>query len=124
MQIMPLTTSQKIKSIIITAIIMALGIVLFKYLPMYLFGKDILFDASLHITIAVFILHICWYFIDQNKNWRIPYIVLCCLVIVIISLQRIISNAHNDIGLLLGLILSILALIISRHDYFKDKFNF
>jgi membrane protein CcdC involved in cytochrome C biogenesis len=121
---MQLSTPQKIKSLIITGIIMALGIALFKYLPVYLFGKDILFDASLHITIAVFVLYIGWYFIDQNKNWRNPYLLLSCLIVIVIAIQRIISNAHNDIGLLLGLILSLFAIIISRQDYFKNKFNF
>ncbi len=119
-----LTPNKKILSLIIAAIVMALGLILFKYVPMSIFGKDILFDASMHITIAVFILYVIWYFIDQNKQWRMPYLVLALAVVVVIAVQRIISNAHNDLGILMGLLISLLAIVLSRWSYFHDKFNF
>ena len=118
------TKRQKLIFILKAGILMSLGLLLFKFLPQQLFGKDILFDASLHLTLAIFILYIFWYFIDQNTKWRIPYIAFSLVIITIISMQRILVNTHNDIGLLLALLISIISIIISRWDYFKGKFNF
>ena len=64
---------------------MALGLTFFKFLPMKIWGDDILFDASFHITSAAFVLYIIWYFIDQNKTWRIPFFMLAVLVFSVIS---------------------------------------
>jgi len=91
---------------------------------MYLFGKDILFDASLHIATAVWVLYIIWFFIDQNKNWRIPYLIFCFLVLTIISTQRILANAHDDIGLLLGLLIGLIAIGIAEYKTLKKKIKF
>lgn len=118
------SVKDKIESIILAGLIMAFGIVLFKFVPSQIFGKEILFDASLHLTIAVFILYILWYFVDQNKSWRVTYFIFAFAVIVIIAVQRIISNAHNDIGLLTGLLISVIAIIVSRYSYFKNKISF
>jgi membrane-associated phospholipid phosphatase len=103
---------------------MIIGLLLFKYIPMAMFGSNILFDASAHITFVSFVLYIIWYFVDQNKSWRLPYFTFVFLVLAIVSFQRIYENAHNDLGLLSGLILSLAAVIYSRQDYFKDKFSF
>ena len=48
---------QKIKNIIFTGLIMILGLILLKYIPMYIWGKNILFDASAHLTITFFIIY-------------------------------------------------------------------
>lgn len=117
-------TKKKITAIFRALYIMVIGLTLFKYIPMSLFGNDILFDASAHITFASFILYIIWYFIDQNKSWHFAYFSFVFLILAIISFQRIYENAHNDIGLFAGLILSLSAVIYSRMDYFKDKFEF
>ena len=119
-----LSLERKILSLAIAAVIMALGLLLFKFVPMSLFGRDILFDASMHLTIAIFILYVVWYFVDQNKNWRAPYFFLSLTVIVIISVQRVLVNAHNDVGLLVGFAISAIAIIISRWRYFQCKFEF
>ena len=103
----------KFKYLTHTAIIMAAGLLLFKFIPMKVFGANILFDASLHITIAFFILYFLYLFI-KDKKWRIPYFIFALAVLIIISMQRIISNSHNDIGLLVGLIISIIAIIAPR----------
>lgn len=115
---------QKIISLLVAAVIMGLGLLIFKFLPMELFGRQILYDASAHLTITILVLYVIWYFIDQNKSWHIPFFFLAFAVIVIVSIQRIISNAHNDIGLLAGLIVSLIAIIISRWHYFRNKFKF
>ncbi len=119
-----LSVKRKILSLLIAAIVMAIGILLFKYAPMSVFGRDILFDASLHLTLAIFALYVVWYFIDQNKSWRIPYFVFSLAVVVIVSVQRILVDAHNDIGLLAGFIISIVAIVVSRWKYFHNKFEF
>ena len=117
-------TQTKIMALAKAGTIMALGLLLFKYVPMEIFGEDITFDASAHITITVFGLYFLWFFIDQNKAWRVPYFILSLVVISIVALQRIMLNAHNDIGLLGGLIISFCAIVFSQKKYFKDKFKF
>ena len=117
-------TKKKLIAIFRAFYIMIIGLLILKYLPMVLYGSNILFDASAHITFISFILYIVWYFIDQNKGWHIPYFIFIFLILAIVSFQRIIDNAHNDIGLLAGLIISLAAIIYSRQDYFKDKFSF
>jgi hypothetical protein len=114
----------KILSLVIAAVIMVLGLILFKFTPMEIFGRDILFDASMHLTITIFVLYFFWYFIDQNKGWRIPYFILAVAVVIIVSVQRILADAHNDIGLLAGFVISIIAIIVSRWKYFHNKFAF
>lgn len=103
---------------------MFVGLILFKLIPMQVFGDDIKFDASAHITITMFALYVVWFFIDQNKSWRTIYFVFSLVVLAIVSIQRILVDAHNDIGLLGGLIVSIAAIIYSQRKYFKNKFKF
>lgn len=114
----------KLKKIGIAGLVIFVGLLIFKYLPMRIWGKDILFDASAHIATAIFVLYILWFFVDQNKTWRIPYLIFAFLVLAIISLQRIITFAHNDVGLLLGLILGIVAIAISQWRRIKGKLDF
>lgn len=115
---------EKIKKIIFTAILMAIGLFLLKYLPMEKFGEEILFDASGHLTIVIFFLYLTYFFIDQNKSWRTPYFIFSLSVITIVSLQRIIDNAHNDIGLLTGLLISGISIIIPYWKKIKNKIKF
>lgn len=117
-------TANKIKKLSDTANVMFIGLFLFKFIPMEYFGQDIKFDASAHITIAMFCLYVIWFFIDQNKSWRTVFFIFSLMVLSIISIQRILVNAHNDLGLLAGFILSIVAIIYSQKKYFKGKFKF
>ena len=103
---------------------MAVGLLLFKFLPMEIWGSDILFDASMHITVASLVIYIIWFFIDQNENWHIPFYFFSALVLFVISVQRIIANAHNDIGLLLGLTISILSIAFAERKNLKGKLRF
>jgi membrane-associated phospholipid phosphatase len=114
----------QIKKILITAILMLFGLIIFKFYPMFLYDENILFDTSMHIIIASLILYIIYFFIDQNKSWRIPYLIFCFVIITIISIQRIISNAHNDIGILLGILISIISIVIPNWKEIKNKINF
>jgi hypothetical protein len=115
---------EKIKKIFIVGIIISIGLILFKLLPMLIFGNDILFDASAHISIAIFVLYILWFFIDQNRSWRIPYFIFAFFVLTVISIQRIINNSHNDIGLLSGLVLGILGIGVAEWKKIKNKLDF
>lgn len=115
---------EQIKKIIIAGVIIYAGLFLFKFIPMQIFGKDILFDASMHLSTAIFVLYIFWFFIDQNKKWRIPYLFFSMLVLTIISFQRILTNNHNDLGLLLGLGIGILGIGIAEIKNMKGKLKF
>ncbi len=108
----------------LTALIMAIGLVLLKYLPMQIFGKNILFDASAHIVITSFILYTIYYFIDQNKNWTTPYFIFSAIILTTISIQRILKDKHNDIGIMLGFLIVIIAIAIPRFKQIKKKLIF
>ncbi len=114
----------QIQQILIAGAVTAIGLLLFKYLPMSLWGRDILFDASGHIASAIFVLYVAWFFIDQNKSWRLPFFIFSAMVLIVISLQRIIDSAHNDIGLLLGLTLGLAAIGVSRWKTIKKRIKF
>ena len=119
-----MTFFEKIKALAIAFVIMSAGLAIFKFLPMYIWGSDILFDASTHVTTAIFLLYVAWFFIDQNKSWHTPFFIFSLVIITIISMQRILVFAHNDIGLLEGFSISLLAIILSRWSYFKKKLSF
>lgn len=118
------TPKENIRRLSTAGIIILVGLFLLKYIPMQLWGDAILFDASAHISIAIFVLYIVWFFIDQNKSWRIPFFIFSLVILAIISLQRIITFAHNDIGLLLGLILGTVAIGTSQWDVIRKKIEF
>ena len=104
----------QIKKLIIAALVIIVGLILFKFIPMSVFGKDILWDASSHISITILVLYTLWFFIDQNKSWRVPYFIFAFAVLAVISVHRMMVNAHNDIGLLAGLVLGVLAIFIAE----------
>lgn len=114
--------NQKIKYVIYTAMIIIFGSIIFKYIPMAIYGTDILFDASNHIMVTCFIMYILFLFI-KDKSWRIPYFIFSLTILTIISIQRIISNRHNDIGLLIGLIISLIAILAPRWKEVKTHLN-
>lgn len=103
---------------------MSAGLFVFKFLPMQMWGSEILFDASFHIAATIFVLFVLWYFIDQNRKWRLPFLAVSLAVVFIVAIQRILVDAHNDVGLLLGLAVSVVAIVIARRDYFKGKISF
>lgn len=117
-------SSEQIQQIVIAGIVTVVGLLLFKYLPMSIWGRDILFDASGHVASAIFVLYVAWFFIDQNKSWRTPFFIFSAMVLIVISLQRIVDNAHNDIGLLLGLTLGIVAIGASRWKTVRKRLKF
>jgi membrane-associated phospholipid phosphatase len=122
-------TKQQLKWIFWTTILMAIGLVLFKYIPMYInylrFGtSDILYDASSHIVWTSWGLYVVWFFIDQKKSWRIPYFIFSGVVLVIMGIERIIVKAHNEVGIMMGLIVAFFAIVIPRWKEFKRGLKF
>lgn len=115
---------RQVKWIFLTGIIMILGLVLLKYLPMEIYGKDILFDASSHVVWTIFIIYIGWFFVDQNKSFRVFYLILSTGIVVVISLQRIIANEHNEVGIILGLLVAFLGIVIPRWKEFWKQIKF
>ncbi|MEK6833814.1 MAG: hypothetical protein AABY32_07260 [Nanoarchaeota archaeon] len=117
-------TKQQLTWILWTTIIMAIGLILFKYIPMYIYGKDILFDASSHIVWTSWGLYVLWFFVDQKKSLRIPYFIFSAVVLIIMGIQRIIAGEHNEIGVMLGLIVAGVAIIIPRWKEFRKGVKF
>jgi hypothetical protein len=117
-------TRHKFEALIKAGGVMVIGLILLKLIPMQLFGQDIKFDASAHITITMFLLYVIWFFIDQNKSWRTIFFIFSLVVISIVAIQRILVDAHNDVGLLGGLLLSLFSIIYSQKKYFSNKFKF
>lgn len=114
----------QIQKILTSIIISFLLIIILKYMPMHFFGNNILYDASLHVVITINILYILWFFIDQNKSWRIPYFVFALAVLSIISIQRIIGHFHNEIGITLGILIGLISIATAEHKQLRNKFNF
>lgn len=119
-----LHTKQQLRWIFWTAIIMVIGLILLKYIPMAIYGKNILFDASSHVVLTSLGLYILWFFIDQKKSWRIPYFIFAGGLLIIISIQRIIAQQHNEVGIVLGLAVAGISIIIPRWKEFKGGVKF
>lgn len=105
-------------------LIMALGLGLFKFAPISLWGSGIQFDASFHVVATIFGLYVIWYFIERNKRWRVPFFIVATGLVTVISIQRIFAEAHNEIGILIALALSAVAIILSRPEYFLKRLRF
>lgn len=121
---MKLHTKQQLIWILWTTVIMAIGLVLFKYIPMYIYGKYILFDASSHIVWTSWGLYVLWFFIDQKKSWRIPYFIFSAILLIIMGIQRIIVGKHNEVGVMLGLAVAGIAIVLPRWKEFRRNVKF
>ena len=121
---MKLHTKKQLTWLLWTTIIIAIGLILFKYIPMYVYGKDILFDASSHIVWTSWVLYVIWFFVDQKKSWRIPYFIFAAVVLIIMGIQRIIAKQHNEVGVMLGLAIAAIAIVIPRWKEFKKGVKF
>ena len=115
---------EQIKKIFLTFIFMLIGLFLFKWYPMLVYEENILFDSSAHIVFASFVLYILYFFIDQNKQWRIPFFIFSFFVLIVISFQRIYNNSHNDIGILIGFLISLISIAIPNWKIIKNKIDF
>ena len=91
---------------------------------MEIYGDGILFDASAHIVIACFVLYFFWFFVDENKNLRIPYLIFSFAVLVVIALQRIVRSKHDEFGLIIGLVISLIAISLPRIKEIKKGIKF
>ncbi len=121
---MKLHTKQQLLWITYTALLMAIGLILFKYIPQSISGKEILYDASYHVVFIILALYILWFFVDQKKSWRIPFFVFAGALIIIVSLQRVIAQEHNEVGIVLALIIGVFSIIIPRWKEFMGGIKF
>jgi len=110
---------QEVKWIFWTSVIMLIGLILFKHIPMAIWGKNILFDASRHVVCTALGLYILWFFVNKRKSWRTFYLIVSAITIIIMSIQRITVGEHNLIGVSLGILISAIAIIIPRWKEFK-----
>ncbi len=123
-QRLALHTKQQLIWIAYTTVLMIVGLALFKYLPMYLFDSNILYDASYHVLFTILLLYILLFFIDQKKSWRIPYFIFSGALIIIVSLQRIIAQEHNEVGIILALLIGAISIVIPRWKEFMGGVKF
>ncbi len=114
---------KQIKTIAFTILYMFIGLSIFKFLPQLIFGNEIKSDASMHIVIAIFCIYLISFFITK-KSWRIPYFIFSLIVIIIISVQRILVNAHNELGLLLGLLIGFSSIVLADQQSYKRIIDF
>lgn len=114
----------QILSLIICFMVMLVGIVTLKFIPERLFGADITFDASLHVTATIFILYTLYFFVDQNIVWRYIYVVGGIVLTAVIAIERIVAGAHDSYGVMLALGISLGGIILSRWSFFKKRLTF
>lgn len=92
---------------------MVIGLILFKHIPMYFYGENILFDASRHVVALSFGLYFLYYSILQNKEeLKIPYLIFSAMLLGVIAIQRIIVGEHNEYGILLGFFVSGISIFV------------
>src|SRR3989344_8541668 len=104
---------KKIESLVICLALMSISILLFKFMPMEFFGNDILFDASQHVTITIFVMYFIWIFIDHKKLGKY-FLSFSIVVVLFMSIYRIVVKKHDIIGVSLGVLLSLLSIYLSK----------
>ncbi|PIR38800.1 MAG: hypothetical protein COV34_00575 [Candidatus Zambryskibacteria bacterium CG10_big_fil_rev_8_21_14_0_10_42_12] len=105
-------------------ILMITGLYVFKYIPMKIWGSNILSDASFHIIVTFFLLYVVWFFIDQNKKWHVPFFVISGIIVAVVAFDRIAVTAHNGAGLLLGILISLISILWVERKQLKQTFDF
>lgn len=112
--------NKNLVKIILVSVFMFVGILVLKFLPMKIFGPDILFDASLHLTATILILYSIWLFIEHEKKNKL-FLIGVIIVTALVSLQRILVQAHDIAGLLGGYFISLAS--IGLAEYFVSTDN-
>ncbi len=101
------------RQLVYSTIFMVIGSLVFKTLPEYLYGNDILFDASRHImTLSLGLYFIYAIFIQKKENWKLNYVIFSAMLLGFMGVQRILSGEHNEYGVLLGYALAGLAVFV------------
>lgn len=112
------------KKIVKAGVVITLGLLLLKFLPMEIWGEEILFDASMHIAVTMFVLYIVWFFIDQEPTWRQPFFTFAAVILIWVGFQRIFINAHSDIGLMLGFAVGLFGIGVAEWSKVKRRLKF
>jgi len=119
-----LTFSQKLHRIVTSVFVAAVGLFLFKLVPMVFWGATVEFDASFHVTVAILVMYVLWFLIDQNPKWRTPYITVATAVILVVAIQRLLVDAHSDVGILLAFVIGVIAIGSAEWESVKGKLSF
>ena len=119
-----LSFTEKLRRILLSIVIAGAGIVILKIIPMMVWGVGIEFDASLHVTTTIISLYVIWFFIDQNPRWRVPFFMVATGVVLIVAIQRLLVDAHSDIGVLLAIVLGLGAVMTAEWHDIRDKISF
>jgi len=119
-----LTFSQKLHRIVTSIFVAAVGLLLFKLVPMVMWGTTIEFDASFHVTAVTLAMYVLWFFIDQNPKWRTPFFSIATAVVLVVAIQRLLVDAHSDIGILLALAVGVIAIGAAEWDSIRGKISF
>jgi hypothetical protein len=115
---------KKIIWVLWTTLIMIIGLFLFKYIPMYLYGENILFDASSHVAWTTWGLYVLWLLVSPKRFWKVFYLLISAVLIVVMAIQRINIGAHNLIGVVLGFVITIIAIAAPRWNEFRKGVYF
>ncbi len=113
--------TKKVESLGLAILVMGGGLILFKLIPMLIWGKNILFDASMHVIIASLILYIVYLPIEHNKHLKFSYVLFSIIVLVFVGVQRYSVYEHNLFGIALGLLISFAGILIAKR--FEKKHN-
>jgi len=100
------------RHLVYSTILMVIGSLLFKILPEYIYGKDILFDASRHVMTLALGLYFLYYFVQRKENWKLNYIIFSSGILCFMGVQRILSGEHNEYGVLIGYALAGIAVFL------------
>lgn len=119
-----LTFSQKLHRIVTSIFVAAVGLLLFKLAPMVMWGTMIEFDASFHVTAAILGMYVLWFFIDQNPRWRLPFITIATGVVLVVAIQRMLVDAHSDLGILLAIVIGVIAVGCAEWESINEKVSF
>jgi hypothetical protein len=95
-----------------TIFIMIIGLLIFKYLPMFIFGSNILFDASLHVIFISLVLYVLYLTVEDHKQLRMAYLLFSIVVLVGIGIQRYVAFKHDLFGIIMGLVISYIAIML------------
>jgi len=103
-----------------TIILMAVGLIIFKFIPELIWGDKILYDASLHLVFLSMILYII-YLTIEHTHLKHFYFIFSAIIITAMGIQRIFQGAHNLAGLILGLVIAGISILIPRMKYHKNQ---
>ena len=91
------------------------------HLAAYKFVEESYEDPALYYNNNIpILLHL----LDYVNQREIPYFIFSGVLIIIVSLQRIIAQEHNEVGIILALLIGAVSIIIPRWKEFMGGVKF